>query len=546
MVKRGISCVFLILFSILSIVLFSNFASAACSGTLRCDYLGTQFACDTTYGFYCYWEAGSCYNDASSCADIASETYCTSAIGCTWSACASHDSYECYNGDVYWYDSCGNREGIRTNCISPQICTNDACVNSPIGNCVGTLTCSNMDDYSCGNFYPACTVSGGLCVNAVGMDCGDLTDIQCHSVGCYLPSCTSHASSACFGGDVYWYDSCGNREGIRTDCNSAQICVGGACVAKSTTGICEDSPYINCNNIVNPATCGTTYAGYCYWEASSCYNAVAHCSDVPENLCEYTDIDCNWCSYHDSSACYAGDVWWFDCHGNPYEIRTDCTSGQSCCSGVCCAVGQFCSGGTCINACTNDCIVGDRQCSGSGYQTCGEYDGDGCTEWGGPVTTCNDNSVCTTDSCSAGACVYNPITCNDNNACTTNNCNALTGCYYNPITCNDNNACTTNNCDISSGCYYNPITCNDNNACTTNSCSTLTGCVYNPITCNDGEECTADSCNVASGCVFTPRTGSGCSSDGNECTNLMALPAHQIVMFAQQMFVLEEIVHIIL
>ena len=49
--------------------------------------------------------------------------------------------------------------------------------------------------------------------------------------------CTSHSTSACYGGDVYWYDSCGARETKKKDCTlsySRGGCWNGYCVRKMT------------------------------------------------------------------------------------------------------------------------------------------------------------------------------------------------------------------------------------------------------------------------------------------------------------------------
>jgi hypothetical protein len=48
---------------------------------------------------------------------------CTASDTC---ACASHASSECYQGNLYWYDSCGNRETLETPCSLG--CANDACI----------------------------------------------------------------------------------------------------------------------------------------------------------------------------------------------------------------------------------------------------------------------------------------------------------------------------------------------------------------------------------------------------------------------------------
>ncbi len=44
------------------------------------------------------------------------------------------------------------------------------------------------------------------------------------------PACESHASMRCYGGDVYYYDSCGNREDVYDECTSGETCSGGVCV----------------------------------------------------------------------------------------------------------------------------------------------------------------------------------------------------------------------------------------------------------------------------------------------------------------------------
>lgn len=53
---------------------------------------------------------------------------------------------------------------------------------------------------------------------------------------------------------------------------------------------------------------------------------------------------------------------------------------------------------TCI--CKDECITGARICSGTGYQTCGNYDTDRCTEW-------SETKECLGEmTCQAGDCVY--------------------------------------------------------------------------------------------------------------------------------------------
>lgn len=69
-------------------------------------------------------------------------------------------------------------------------------------------------------------------------------------------------------------------------------------------------------------------------------------------------------------------------------------------SATACASGQKCESGQCVAACANACSKGAKQCKGSSLQTCSDFNGDGCTEWGG-------DSICEF-GCKDSACLPNP------------------------------------------------------------------------------------------------------------------------------------------
>jgi len=78
-----------------------------------------------------------------------------------------------------------------------------------------------------------CASLGQNCGSVCGVDCGSYgggcaTGYVCSSGIC--TACTTHASSNCTNGDVYWWNSCGQIEGIRYDCNSTETCSAGTCV----------------------------------------------------------------------------------------------------------------------------------------------------------------------------------------------------------------------------------------------------------------------------------------------------------------------------
>jgi hypothetical protein len=95
----------------------------------------------------------------------------------------------------------------------------------------------NLDSFSV-------KVKSGPCTDtcsSLGYNCGSVCGFACgsYSGGCqsgyycsagHCTACTTHATSNCTNGDVYWWNSCGQRETIRYDCNSTQTCTNGACV----------------------------------------------------------------------------------------------------------------------------------------------------------------------------------------------------------------------------------------------------------------------------------------------------------------------------
>jgi len=204
--------------------------------------------------------------------------------------------------------------------------------------------------------------------------------------------------------------------------------------------------------------------------------------------------------------------------------------------GMCQGTGQECchcpSQGLCYTSMCDKfsgaCLYSPKQCplpiDMCHTPTCDINTGN-CTQ---NLIVCNDNSVCTTDSCDPMVgCKFQQINCNDFNPCTIDGCNATTGCTHmliaNCTPCGANITCPANT--VCFGFQCNPITkhcdnittvCNDNNDCTLDTCSLgAGGCVFTPISCDDNNNCTIDSCNPTSGCVHTPRN----CDDGNACTS---------------------------
>jgi len=115
----------------------------------------------------------------------------------------------------------------------------------------------------------------------------------------------------------------------------------------------------------------------------------------------------------DDDACSAGgpsEVTMGVDAGATYLVRVTGWSGSS---------GDFeltVSGPNCSLGCTDaaDCSDGDA-CNGS--ESCV-----GGTCQSGLPPDCDDDNACTTDSCSAGACIHDPLHCDDTDACTVDSC----------------------------------------------------------------------------------------------------------------------------
>lgn len=151
---------------------------------------------------------------------------------------------QCDDGNTASGDGCSSNGTIEPgyNCAGqPSVCTLNLCVgvtcptgqtcNSATGTCVANDLCAGV---TCPTNY-ACDAGTGTCVATdlcAGVTCptGQVCDTR---TGICFSNCTAHATSACDAttGDVYWYDSCGVKEDLKTDCTASQTCSNGQCVS---------------------------------------------------------------------------------------------------------------------------------------------------------------------------------------------------------------------------------------------------------------------------------------------------------------------------
>jgi len=184
------------------------------------------------------------------------------------------------------------------------------------------------------------------------------------------------------------------------------------------------------------------------------------------------------------------------------------------------------------NPCTDDVCHPDTGCINEN-NTAQCDDGDACTLLDlcshgscqpGVAVVCDDNNICTDDSCDTTAGCQNANNtsgCDDQDACTIDDTCGDGACQSGaPIVCDDLNECTDDSCDPAGGvCSFsnNRIRCDDGELCTyDDKCfeGTCTGTVFS---CDDGSECTDDVCTGDGRCAYENNTGA--CDDHNACTD---------------------------
>ncbi|MFQ5478157.1 MAG: hypothetical protein ACE5E4_06030 [Candidatus Binatia bacterium] len=283
------------------------------------------------------------------------------------------------------------------------------------------------------------------------------------------------------------------------------------------------------------------------------------CQNPPNNLpCDDADA-CTTMDTCSGGVCIGGPA--PDCDdGNPCTVDT-CDSvlgcqnvnvSLPCDDGNACTTNDTCSNGVCVggspldcndgNVCTDDsCDTVSGCVSVNNAAAC--EDGDSCTTGdtcvagtcvSGPAPNCDDNNLCTDDSCvPATGCVHlaNGAPRDDANACTTGDTCVAGVCSGGaPPNCDDANVCTDDSCDPASGCGHvaNGLPCDDGSACTVGDLCSGGACQGGAAPdCDDGNPCTDDSCDPGVGCLNFANT-SPCD-DGNACTTVDVCAAGQCV-----------------
>ena len=289
----------------------------------------------------------------------------------------------------------------------------------------------------------------------------------------------------------------------------------GVCVA-SCSNDCTTSGSFTCPSSTSIATCGQFDSDPCLDVKTEPCGAGMVCDDKrgciappactldsecnDNNVCTQDTCESNVCSNlpaNNGAVCSSGYCLNGVC--SQCAINSNCDDGNSCTENICSAGvcsypaktdGAACPGGTCVagqcsGTCTNVCTPGSKQCDGaSGYQVCGDYDGDGCSEWGSS-TACAAGSYCVSGVCSS---------CPDS-------------CESKGYVCGSWSFCGSASLTSCGVCAQGTV-CDSTGACVAadNPCATLD--------CDDGKACTIDSCSAGVCSHVQVATGTSCFENG--------------------------------
>ena len=172
---------------------------------------------------------GDCLGGCGNSVCGSGETECNCPEDCGGCAgCCSGSACQAGSSD----SACGSGGEVCEDCGAGERCAGGTCE----GGCGNTMCgpgeneCNCPDD--CGTCAGCCSGDsclGGTSTSACGTggeSCDSCTGGEvCQGGDC---TCVSHDHRDCYDGDVYWFDSCNNREGLAEDCGTFG-CSGGAC-----------------------------------------------------------------------------------------------------------------------------------------------------------------------------------------------------------------------------------------------------------------------------------------------------------------------------
>lgn len=508
-----------------------------CNGTLFCDKSAPPFKCKVNP------------KTVVTCPDVGNTTCSVNTCDFKTGSCSMISIHENGGCDADGYtctvgDAC--KSGV---CVAgANVCTceqqGDCLQYEDSSLCNGTLYCDKTKQPFVCLINPTTVV---VCPSNNDTEC---LQNQCHSSNGQCSMKPVHQGQSCNGDN--------NLCTIGDACNGGSCEIGPnlcACTADSDCAVKEDGDLCNgtlfCDKTkapfdckINPATlitCPADKNSAC--SKNTCDGKSGKCAQKAlgdDTACE----DGNVCSVGDvctGGKCVAGtdvcacesdeDCGAFDndlCDGKltcdkaklPFVCKPDgkkvlCPATNSpCVKPICQPLTGFCVAVAVIEANGKACEDGDP-CSVSSDCVNGK-----CVAKAPAV--CDDNNVCTLDSCLAGVgCQIAPASaaCDDSNPCTVLDACAGGVCVGALMKCDDGNPCTNDFCQagLCKTNLLNGAGCSDGNVCTQNDACNAGSCVGTPVVCLAKNTCLAQVCEALAGCVAVDNNGKSCD-DGDSCT----------------------------
>ncbi len=447
--------------------------------------------------------------------------------------------------------ACGNGS-----CDLGENATNCSADCSPTSSCGNTLCDKNEDFASCALDCGFC--GDGVCAQGLGetepgcpADCkatcaadGDCNDNNACTVDTCSGGGTCKHTGTCDDNNLCTYNKC-----VLGVCSFLGIAATCADDVACTVDLCD--PKAGCVHLGNDVTCT---------DSNPCTDDVCDgkqgCVMVPNSVtCTDSDV-CTENDFCQGGACVAGAMKNCDdknpCTIDSCEMSKGCThtadDGAPCEDENLCTIGDVCGDGMCSEGKEKNCTA-----PGACYTAaCDPVSGKCVTDYVTANLPCDDGNACSVkDGCDQGKCKGTAVVCDDNNLCTDDSCDAVTGCVYaaNTAPCEDGDKCTLLDVCVEKLCKSGAIkSCEDGQVCTADSCDAVSGnCVYaslpkdgtpcdadtsvctqndacsdgkclagTGVDCDDKNPCTNDSCDAMAGCAHG--ANSQPCDDGNACT----------------------------
>jgi hypothetical protein len=147
---------------------------------------------------------------AGACVCTAAGEACQSGEVCTGTECCTPESDDVFCGRLGYEcdpvtdaDNCGISRTVDCGtCTAPDVCVDNQC---------------GCDEITCLEAGAECDWILDGCGSLIY--CGNCTPPETCNTSTNTCECVSHATSACYLDDRYWYDACGTREEVRETCD---------------------------------------------------------------------------------------------------------------------------------------------------------------------------------------------------------------------------------------------------------------------------------------------------------------------------------------